>query len=128
MLAKILRTSAVLLAMAMVSAGAEEKKALGLGDYGYRHHDFHTGPDGGVVGALRRKTGRSCCDQMGECRATRINIQKRTALLDGKECPLGNVEIRTDIDLPGGDDVVCASKTSGTSCPKVYCAAVDSRS
>jgi hypothetical protein len=93
------------------------------GDYGYRHLEYH---HNGIIDELRRKTGRSCCDGIGECRATYVNIPERKAFLDGNWCPIGAAPIRRDIVLPDQFALVCADRSAGPvyPCPAVYCVAV----
>lgn len=103
-----------------VSEGQEKP-----GDYGYRHRDYH---DRGLVEELERKVGHSCCDKVGECRATYVDLANNTALVDGRWCPLGHrTAIRKDITLPDSFALVCAGKSrsgGGNPCPPVYCVAI----
>lgn len=95
------------------------------GDYGYRHRDYH---DRGLVEELERKVGHSCCDKVGECRATYVDLTNKTVLVDGRWCPLGyRTAIRKDIMLPDSFALVCAGKSrsgGGNPCPPVYCVAI----
>ncbi len=95
------------------------------GDYGYRHRDYH---DRGLVEELERKVGHSCCDKVGECRATYVDLANRKVLVDGRWCPLGHrTAVRKDIMLPDSFALVCAGKSIsglGNPCPPVYCVAV----
>lgn len=99
------------------------------GDYGYLHHDYH---NSGSVKDLQEKTGSTCCDGAGECRATYVDMIKGKTYIDGKWCDLPENKklIRFDVILPAtgltvGLAMVCAGKTwIATSCPIVYCAAL----
>lgn len=118
------RASLVLFATLVLSgtAKAQEHHAQ-PGDYGYRHHEYH---HNGVIDELRRKTGRTCCDGLGECRATYVNLPQGQAFVDGKWCPLGNAAVRQDITLPDQFALVCAGTTPWPlkPCPIIYCVAV----
>jgi hypothetical protein len=113
---------ALLLILAGGTAHAQRYKSE-PGEYGFRHQQYH---HNGIIDELRRKTGRSCCDGLGECRATYVNLQKRTAFVDGKWCPLGDAAVRQDIPLPDEYALVCAGTSAWplTQCPIVYCVAV----
>ncbi|NBV77359.1 hypothetical protein EBR66_04310 [bacterium] len=113
----------VLVLSSTTTASAENGS---IGDYGYRHMEYHKY---GSIDALRRqKDGsmRSCCDNMGECRATNVNVKERKVFIDGQWCPIPPlVELREDVPLPDVDhDLVCAGKTYGRTCPTVYCVAL----
>jgi hypothetical protein len=114
---------AVLLVVAAASGASAQDHDGKPGDYGFRHHQYHRN---GIINELRRKTGRSCCDGYGECRATLVNLRLKLAFVDGQWCPLGDAAVRQDIPLPDEYALVCA----GTSalpmhpCPIVYCVAV----
>jgi hypothetical protein len=114
------------LLMALIAAmpvGAAAQEHGGPGDYGYRHEEYHRR---GIIDELRRKTGATCCDGMGECRATYVNVKQETALLDGRWCPLNAAPIRRDIQLPDHFSLVCAGPSAPPffPCPIVYCVAV----
>ena len=97
---------------------------LGPGDYGYRHMEYHTR---GTVRDVEEKSGHTCCDKMGECRATYVNLKERTAYLDGKWCPIKrDAAIRYDVSLPDEMAMVCAGSFLDpiTRCPIVYCGAI----
>ena len=99
---------------------------LGPGDYGYRHMEYHAR---GTVEDVESKSGRSCCDSMGECRATYVNLINKTAYLNGKWCPIKtDAAIRYDVSLPDEMAMVCAGRFLDpvTRCPVVYCGAVPS--
>lgn len=94
------------------------------GDYGFRHERYH---EQGIVEELERKVGHSCCDHMGECRASYVDIKARKAFVDGRWCPIGHrTSIRTDIMLPDRFALVCAGKSasSGNPCPPIFCLAI----
>lgn len=113
----------ILFLLAEASCVVAEDYQSRPGDYGYRHHQYH---HNGIIDELRRKTGRSCCDGLGECRATYINLQQKQAFVDGKWCPLGDAAVRQDIDLPDQFALVCAGTAAWPlyPCPVVYCVAV----
>ncbi|MGH6815362.1 MAG: hypothetical protein ACREC6_06645 [Hyphomicrobiaceae bacterium] len=118
-----IRTFLILTLAASASAWAQHGEPQ-PGDYGYRHMEYHRN---GIIDELRRKTGRSCCDNIGECRATYVDMEKRTVFLDGKWCPISrSAVIRHDIALPDHFALVCAGRSAGPQmpCPFVYCVAV----
>lgn len=94
------------------------------GDYGFRHERYH---DEGLVAELERKVGHSCCDDIGECRASYVDLKARKAFVDGRWCPIGHrTSIRTDIVLPDRFALVCAGKSQsrGNPCPPIFCLAI----
>jgi hypothetical protein len=113
----------VFLALSGACGAVAEEYQSQPGDYGYRHHQYH---HNGIIEELRRKTGRSCCDGLGECRATYVNLQQKQVFVDGKWCPLGDAAVRQDIDLPDQFALVCAGTSSWSlqACPRVYCVAI----
>ena len=93
---------------------------LGPGDYGYRHMEYHSQE-------VEEKSGYTCCDKMGECRVTYVNLKDGTAYLDGRWCPIKrDAAIRYDVSLPDEMAMVCAGSFLDpiTRCPIVYCGAV----
>lgn len=110
-----------LIALTPVVAAAQDEGRPG--DYGYRHEEYHRR---GIIDELRRKTGASCCDGMGECRATYVNVPRELALIDGRWCPLNAAPVRRDIQLPDHFSLVCAGPSVPPffACPIVYCVAV----
>jgi len=97
---------------------------LGPGDYGYRHMEYHLR---GTVEDVEAKSGKSCCDNMGECRATYVNLGDETVYLNGKWCPITrHAAIRFDVSLPDEMAMVCAGRLLDplNNCPIVYCGAV----
>ena len=114
----------LILASAAVGAARAQETGPKPGDYGYRHLEYH---HKGVINELRRKTGRSCCDNIGECRATYVDLEKKMVFLDGKWCPISrSAAVRHDIALPDHFALVCAGRSAGPlmPCPFVYCVAV----
>ncbi len=94
------------------------------GDYGYRHDEYHRR---GLIDELERKTERSCCDAVGECRAAYVRLREGEVYLEGQWCVIGrDVPVRTDIALPDEFALVCAGRSAGPNlpCPMVYCIAV----
>jgi hypothetical protein len=120
-LVRVCLTVLIIAAGAGVALAQEERGRPG--DYGYRHQQYH---HNGVIDELRRKTGRSCCDGVGECRATYVDLRQKQALIDGKWCPLGDAAVRQDITLPDQFALVCAGTAAWPlhPCPIVYCVAV----
>lgn len=117
--------SAVFLALCVVGVPAYAEE-LGPGDYGYRHMEYHMR---GTVDEVEEKSGKTCCDNVGECRATYVNLLNRTAYLNGKWCPIkADAAIRYDVSLPDEMAMVCAGAyiSPKTGCPTVYCGAVPS--
>ena len=118
--------AAVLLSAMCMMAVPAKAAELGPGDYGYRHMEYHIR---GTVDDVEAKSGKSCCDSTGECRATYVNLSNRTAYLNGKWCPIKvDAPIRYDVSLPDEMAMICAGKLLDpmTKCPVVYCGAVPS--
>ena len=112
----------ILALIALTAARAQDNPGR-PGDFGYRHWEYHYN---GLIDELRRKTGRSCCDGAGECRATFANMPERKVFLDGHWCPIGGAVVRYDLALPDDFALVCAGRSAGPTfpCPVVYCVAV----
>lgn len=117
------RTGLLIVGLAAASFGAAAQNEGRPGDYGYRHQDYHRR---GLIDELRRKTGMSCCDRVGECRATYVDMARAMAYIDGNWCPLGSARVRRDIELPDQFSLVCAGSSAPPffPCPIVYCVAL----
>lgn len=114
-----------LLLLTLAGQVGRAEPATGPGDYGYRHEEYH---HKGLVDELEKKVGHSCCDRMGECRATYVDLAQKKVFLDGRWCALGHhTAIRKDVILPDSFALVCAGKSlsgPGNPCPAVYCIAI----
>lgn len=112
--------------LSLCFAGAVYAQELGPGDYSYLHEEYHKW---GSIDELRAKTNSQCCDGMGECRATYVDMRTKKAYVDGRWCPLPENSnlIRADVSLPpNGYALVCAGQSMDLypACPKVYCVAL----
>jgi hypothetical protein len=114
----------LVLSAAMFMMPSIDLRAAEPGDYGYHHEYYHRR---GLIDELARRTGRSCCDEIGECRATYVRLREREVYLEGRWCEIGHdVPVRTDIPLPDEFALVCAGRSAWPHlpCPFVYCIAV----
>lgn len=96
-----------------------------LGEWGYRHHELHE------YGIPEQMGGDACCSGVdgGECRATKINLQKREIYVNGQWCFITPEITIQRIPLPNGiEAVVCAGKNDQPQqmkCPGLYCVATN---
>lgn len=114
------------------SAARPEEKRFSY--WGYRHRELH---EHRVIAELMDRTkGKNCCNgiQSGECRISKVDLQKKRAYIDGRWCPMDPDTRVTPLDsladINDGDEeiaVVCASRNydpKGCLGAKTYCIGV----
>jgi hypothetical protein len=124
---------ALLLGITITQLAAEEKgkPQPQLGDYGYNHHLYHNHNGTGVIDELNKQSqivrGHKCCDSIGECRETQVNLAETQVLLDGRWCDIPATAFKSwTTPLPDSHSkiVACAGKGSPQICPTIWCIAL----